>query len=137
MNAYQNILADLLQECPPSDVCYPVPYEPQASLEDKFIALNNALERSKRYGDRIMQLVSAFYMGRFLEKEAQSLRGHYAQRLSHHYRVTVSRVYFIFEIPGVGRLMKTTNTTMTLIRRLSFDEYQSLVLRASELFNRC
>jgi len=128
MSHYQTILADLFQVFPTEVEC-PVPYDSEATLEEKFTSIKKSIEKAKRLGDRRSQLASAFFMGQFLEREvdSSSLRSHFAQQMSTHYRLASIRVFYIFEMPGVEQIMRTAYTTLTMVRKLDFREYQDLV----------
>ena len=137
MNAYQIILEDLFRIIPAEVMTLTPPYEETATTDEKFDMLKESMERAKRLGNRQIQLVNAYFLGRFLEKELKSnaLRSHYAQRLTTHYRIAAIRTYYIFEVPGANQIMRTVNTTLTLIRKVSQERYQELVMRSLEIFN--
>jgi hypothetical protein len=126
-----------LQTLPFEVVCCPKPYTEEMTWEDKFNALYDSLERTRRLGSRILQLSMAFYLEQFLEVEVSAaMRTHYVQKLSYHYRITVTRVYYLFKLAGPNQLMRMKYTSLTLIRRLSLQEYQALLTRSFEIFNR-
>ncbi|CAB5145820.1 hypothetical protein RhiirA5_411367 [Rhizophagus irregularis] len=128
MDAFQIIYTDLYQNQPAVVVPYPPPFDDNISHGEKFRILKEAIERAKRFGNRILLLTNLFYMGHFLEKEMTgTLRSYYAQQLSIHYRTSAIRIYYIFELPGVAQITRTTQTTSTMIRQLSHEEYQKLV----------
>lgn len=136
MNAYQNILEDLLRIYPADVASCPPPYAENLSLDEKFMALNDAIIKSKRMGNRTLQLTNVYYLGKFLERDVNNLqRNYYAQQLSLHYRITAIRTFYIFEPHGVNQILKTTNTSLTMIRKLTQPEYSSLVERSVEIFN--
>ncbi|PKY30473.1 hypothetical protein RhiirB3_392598 [Rhizophagus irregularis] len=137
VNAHQKILEDLYQIFPIEVTPLVPPYNEEASMDSKFETLREAMRRSKRMGDRQMHLVNAFFLGQFLEKKVKTnaLRSHYTQQLTLHYRITSQRVYYLFEAFGVSQIMRTVNITLTLVRKLSQEEYQDLVMRSLEIFN--
>lgn len=137
MDSYQKILEDLYQIFPIEVTPYAPPYEETATMDAKFGALKEALERSRRLGNRQMQLMYAFLLGQFLEKDVSTnaLRTHYTQQLTQHYCVASQRTYGIFAALGADQIMRTVNTTLTLTRRLSQEEYQGLIIRSLEIFN--
>jgi hypothetical protein len=137
MEPYQSILEDLLQTTPEEVAPYPPPYEDHLDPERKFKILSGALKRIKHFSNRLLLLAYIFYLGRFLEKETESSlqRDYFARQLTTHYRISAIRLYYIFEIPGVNQIMRTTKTNITLLRELSTQQYQDLVLRSSEIFN--
>jgi hypothetical protein len=137
MNSYQLILEDILRILPTEVAPYVPPYGALSTMDEKFEALKESIERAKRLGNRQMQLANAFFLGRFLEKElgSNALRSYYMQKLTTHYRAAAIRTYYIFEAPGINQIMRTVNTTLTLVRRISQEEYQDLVMRSLEIFN--
>ena len=137
MSAYECILKDLRTMTPEGTLSYPPPYDAQSSLEEKFTSLQEAINRSKRLGHQALQLVNLFYMGQFLEKEVTTSpqRSLYAQQLSDHYRIISLRMYYIFEPFGAHQIAQITQTTPTMVRKLSQREYQDLVVKSIEIFN--
>ncbi|CAB4496104.1 unnamed protein product [Rhizophagus irregularis] len=57
------------------------------------------------------------------------------QQLTPHYHITSQQIYYIFEALGVNQIMRTENTTLTLVRKLRQEKYQDLVMRSLEIFN--
>ncbi|CAB4444375.1 unnamed protein product [Rhizophagus irregularis] len=137
MEPYQSILEDLLQTTPVEVTPFPLPYEPNMKPERKFEILCDALNRIKHFNNRLLLLVHLYYLGRFLEKETESSvqRSYFVRQLTAHYRTSATKIFYIFEIPGAKQIMRTKKTNVTLLRELNTQEYQDLVLRASEIFN--
>jgi hypothetical protein len=137
MSHYQNVLEDLRQRYPVEVLPYVPPYKETASMDEKFDALYETIDRAKRLGDRKLQLSNAYFIGQFLMKEVSlnSLRSHYSRRLSIHYRTVASRTYLIFECFGAAQIMRTSYTTLTTIRELRQEEYTDLVARSWRIFN--
>uniref|UniRef100_U9T933 Uncharacterized protein n=1 Tax=Rhizophagus irregularis (strain DAOM 181602 / DAOM 197198 / MUCL 43194) TaxID=747089 RepID=U9T933_RHIID len=77
--------------------------------ERKFEILCEALNQIKYFNNCLLLLVHLYYLDRFLEKETEF---------------------------RARQIMRTTKTNITLLRELNIQEYQGLVLRASEIFNR-
>jgi hypothetical protein len=138
MNNYRTILEDILMTSPDEVILPPPPYSEHMNLDEKFDAINDALERAKQLDNRLLQLTNMFYLGHFLEKiiKSKPLRSHYKQKLTIHYRITAVRIYYIFEIPGIHQIMRTTRTSLTLVRGLSKEEYQSLIAEVFQNFQR-
>ncbi|POG77157.1 hypothetical protein GLOIN_2v822785 [Rhizophagus irregularis DAOM 181602=DAOM 197198] len=137
MEPYQSILEDLLQTTPVEVTPFPLPYKPNMKPERKFEILCNALNRIKHFNNRLLLLVHLYYLGRFLEKETESSvqRSYFVRQLTAHYRTSATRIFYIFEIPGAKQIMRTKKTNVSLLRELNTQEYQGLVLQASEIFN--
>jgi len=136
MTYYQSILADLFQVFP-TEVRCPESFDMYTTHEEKFAAVTKALEHATRLGDRVLSLVYAFFLGKFLEKDLKlsPLRSYYKQQVSVHYKTVAIRVYYIFELPGVEQIMRTTNTSLTTVRKLSYKKYVDLVAKSFEIFN--
>ncbi|GBC33562.2 DDE-type integrase/transposase/recombinase [Rhizophagus irregularis DAOM 181602=DAOM 197198] len=137
MEPYQSILEDLLQTTPVEVTPFPLPYKPNMKPERKFEILCDALNRIKHFNNRLLLLVHLYYLGRFLEKETESSvqRSYFVRQLTAHYRTSATRIFYIFEIPGAKQIMRTKKTNVSLLRELNTQEYQGLVLQASEIFN--
>ena len=137
MNHYQTILDDLMNGLPVEVNEYPVPYEEWMTFENKIKMTRKALSRAKNINNRLLQLVNAFYLGRLLEVEADSndQREQYANQLTLHYRTVARRTYYLFEVPGVKQIMRTTKTTLTTIRTISSAEYEDLLQHSLNNFN--
>jgi hypothetical protein len=137
MDVYQEILTDLLQVPPVGTnvLSYPPPYESTMDKSTKFDLIKGALRRARSLEDRVLTLVNAYYLGQFLEVEAGSQRGFYSRQLTTHYRLSSTRLYYLFELHGISHLARTSRITLTMIRKLTQEEYQSLVLRSNQIFN--
>lgn len=137
MGHYQTLLDDMSNTLPYDAIEYPPPYDSHLTFDEKFELTKIALRRAKGTNDRILQLVNAFYLGQLLEIGTDSgrQRTQYAQRLTNHYRIVVKRVYYLFEIPGIRQIVRTTNTTLTTVRSISSSEYHDLLSEVSRIFN--
>ncbi|GET60682.1 hypothetical protein GLOIN_2v1780851 [Rhizophagus irregularis DAOM 181602=DAOM 197198] len=107
------------------------------NFEEKFRLMNEATERSKRVGDRVLWLVNLFYLGQLLERQTKDnkQRNYYRQQLTEHYRTIVTRMFYLFEYLGVEQIMRTIRITPTLLREVSQTEFQKLVTKALQIFN--
>ena len=136
MNNYRTILDDLSNILPVRVTTYSPPYEDYFTFEEKFMQTRKALTRAKNTNNWILQLANIFYLGQLLETGTEEDRNHYASQLTGHYKILTKRTYYIFEIPGVSQIMRTTKTKLSTIRLLSSKEYEDLVLEASNIFQR-
>ena len=136
MNNYRTILDDLSNILPVRVTTYSSLYEDYFTFEEKFMQTRKALTRAKNTNNRILQLANVFYLGQLLETGTEEDRNHYASQLTGHYKILTKRTYYIFEIPGVSQIMRTTKTKLSTIRLLSSKEYEDLVLEASNIFQR-
>ena len=82
-------------------------------------------------------LANVYYLGHFLEVEIRDNTrcGQFIQQLSIHFWTIAIRAYYIFEVSGVEQIMRTTQTTPTMIRKLNTAEYKDLVQKSVEIFN--
>ena len=136
MGAYHEILADMVASSVGLDtLSYPPPYSSDMDMTTKFNLINGALRRARSLEDRLLTLINAYYLGRFLEIEAGSQRGHYTRQLTAHYRISAIRLYHLFELQGVSHLARTSRITLTMVRQLTQEQYQSLVLESVQIFN--
>ena len=137
MDNFRTILGDLYQVLPTEPILCPVPFTRKMTFEEKFLNTLRALRRAKGLRNRILQLANAYYLGQLLEKGTESLtqRSYYAQKLSLHYRTAVVRTYYIFEPFGVTQIMRTENTSLTMIRQLGSQEFHDLVTESYNILN--
>jgi hypothetical protein len=127
--AYQVVLEDLQQTLPAEVSYYLPPFQENSTLEERFNLLVDLLYRSKRIGNRKLQLVTAFHLGKLLECDIvdRAQRNSYTNRLSVHYKTSTIRLYYIFSVHGPEQLMRSNRLTLTHIRNLSQDEFQRLM----------
>jgi len=137
MDNYLNILEDLYQTSPEEPLIFPLPYQEDEPFREKFYETLEALKRSKRLNDRLLQLVNVYYLGELLEKKAESFTQstYYAQKLSMHYRIAAIRMYYIFEPFGVAQIMRTQKTTLTMVRNAEFSKFCELVQKSWSIFS--
>jgi hypothetical protein len=134
---YQNVLHDLLLPIEEQDFNYVPPYSDGSTLDEKFNATIRSLFQAKRLQNRSLQLLYAYYLGQILEEQTNPIvkRTYYAQQLTSYYRITAVRVYYLFKPFGPMKVMNSTRTSLTIIRKLKTEEFQDLVLRSSLIFN--
>jgi hypothetical protein len=137
MTLYQSILEDLCQIQPTKVTPISPPYETNMAFNEKFRLTKDAIERSKRLRNRVLQITNLFYLGQLLEQDAENstIRSYYAQQLATHYQTVAVQIYYIFEVLGVEQIARTTRTTSTHVRNLSQTKYLELVSKALEIFN--
>ena len=84
----------------------------------------------------MLLLVNAYYMGKLLEFDAESLtrRHQFASRMTQYYRVSSVRMYYLYEHLGVKHLMKSTNMTLANVKNLSMAEFDELTLESLRIF---
>jgi hypothetical protein len=134
---YRTVLDDLLRPVSEEEMEYDPPYDQGSTLEEKFTLTLKALSRAKRFHNRPLQLLNAYFLGQLLETKTEShiQRNYYARRLSTHYRLTAVKAFIIFESFGPRKIMNTAKTSLTTIRQLSMEEYHDLVIEAQRIFN--
>lgn len=135
---YQAVLADLMQTTPVNIDELPPPFAEEVSLEHKFCLAHHALLRASRLNNRILMLMNAYYMGKLIEKEIDDphIRRLYANKLTPYYRVVTSRLYYLYEYSGPRQLTRSTQITLSTIRRLTAEEFLSLHVEALSIFQR-
>src|SRR4051794_10094737 len=119
MNNYQTILDDLSNILPIRVTTYSLLYEGYFTFEEKFMQTQKVLTRAKNTNNCILQLANIFYLEQLLETETEEERNRYASQLTEHYKILIKRTYYIFEIPGVSQIMRTTKTKLSTIRLLN------------------
>jgi hypothetical protein len=128
---------DLLQPINEFENKYELPYNSNATFEEKFNLTKQALLRAKRIQNQSLQLLNVYFLGQLLEREAEtfSQRGNYAQKLTTYYCIVFVRTYYLFEVFGTRKVMNATRTSLMAVRRLKSDEFWDLVLKALMIFN--
>jgi hypothetical protein len=89
------------------------------------------LRRAKKLHLQTLQILNAFYIGKFLEKdleEEECLK--YTKKLTCHYQIICTRAYFLFEFLDPKVILSMKKTTLTKIRKLTTQEYQDLIQMA-------
>jgi hypothetical protein len=130
------VLDDLLRPIIEDEIEYNPPYDHESTLEEKFTLTLRALSRAKRFQNRPLQLLNAYFLGQLLEtKVAPTEQDHYARKLSVHYRLTAIKTFIIFEAFGPKKVMSAANTSLTTVRRLTMEEYHDLAIEAQRIFN--
>lgn len=131
MTFFQDISEDLAQATPDETIDTNPPYTEDMTNDLKFEHLYRALLRAKRLHHRTLQLLNAYHIGKFLEKElAVKERPKYTKKLTYHYQNICSRTYFLFEFLGPKVIFSMKKTTLTMIRKLTTQEHQDLVCMA-------
>ena len=133
---FLDIHFDLHQKTPNDLQDFPPPYDDRDNFEEKFLKIRRAYGRAKRSNGRVLQLINAYFLGKLLEKEADTplQRSYYAQQLSQHLYTVSVRLYYIFEFLGTKQILRSLRTNVTMIRQLSAAEYRSLVNEAFLIF---
>jgi len=86
------------------------------------------LRRAKSMNNRREMLITAWYIGEAIETKTTSLteRVLCLKLMSQYYQKVVIRLYYIFEFLGVEVLNCSTDTTLTMISKLSNSQYMTL-----------
>lgn len=136
-NNYQTVLDDLTRPLTIEETEIPPPYNNELPFHEKFNITLRAINRASRLRDRILMLLNAYYMGKLLEDDEESIarRTYYSSKLSQYYRIVSVRLYYLYEYLGPRRIMNSTGTTLTNIRNLRSSEYLELVSMALNIFN--
>jgi hypothetical protein len=131
MMPFQDISEDFTQISVDSTVNADPPYTEDMANDLKFDRTYKALIRAKKLHQRTLQLLNAFYIGKFLEKDLEiEERPKYLKKLTYHYQVVCTRTYFLFEFLGPKAILNVKKTSLTTIRKLTTQEYQDLVYMA-------
>ena len=87
------------------------------------------INRASWLRDRILILLNAYYIGKLLEDDKESLtrRTYYSSKLSQYYRIVLVRLYYLYEYFGPKRIMNSTGTTLMNIRNLRSSKFLELV----------
>lgn len=129
MSEFPKILEDLKLQSPHGSLT-PVPiYNPNDTYDQQIKFLLKQLHRAKRMHNRKEILLNAWYIGEIVETLVDSSRERTQclELLSSYYRKTIVRTYYIFEFLGASQIIRTQQTSLTMISRLTVSQYQSLV----------
>jgi hypothetical protein len=105
----------------------PPPYENDQENIIKISITYHYLLRTLRRRNRIESLVYAYYLGSILDTLPRDQLRSARRIVSRHYYVTSIRTYYIFEHYGVEQVYRSTFTYLGAVRRLTDDEYRSLL----------
>ena len=111
------------------------PYQTDATLTQKVRLTYQTLLRSTRMRNRLLSLVNAFYLGQLIDDATISPAQRTLQMatITKHYYRTAIRVYHLFENLGVHRIFDTQRLTLTMVRQLKSNEYQTLLLKTLDI----
>ena len=126
MMPYENICSDLSLTSDNFPELSPAPYRDELDEKSKIILTYRCLLRAQRLKQRKRSLIFAFYLGQLIENNNFSAK-EMKKIISEYYYLVAVRIYYIFESnPALLELSQIT--TLTMVRRLSSNEYHSLVM---------
>ena len=107
-------------------------------IEDPKTQINfliKQLRRAKSTNNRKEMLLNAWYIGEVIETKTATLteRTLCMKLLTSYYQKVIVRLYYIFEFLGSEQLYRTTNTTLTMISKLSNSQYLALQQEAGTI----
>jgi hypothetical protein len=127
MTFFQDISEDLTQATIDETMNINPPYTEDMTNNLKFEHLLRALLRAKKLRHRTLLLLNAYHIGRFLEKDLElKERPKFTKQLTYHYQIVCSRMYFLFEFLDPKAIFGMKKTSLTMIRKLTTQEYQDL-----------
>lgn len=122
------ILEDLLATTPEFVQVTPIPYDLLQPIENQVLQTYRYMQRAIRMKNRILSLVYAYYLGELLEGIVnRSQQSYLNQHLTKYHLTGCRRTYSLFERSGIEQIWRTRHTTLTMITKLKFSEYQLLV----------
>ncbi|GES88278.1 hypothetical protein GLOIN_2v1478891 [Rhizophagus clarus] len=102
------------------------PYNETMDDKSKISITYKCLLRAQRLKQRKTALTYAFYLGKLIES-CPIIQKLAKKDISDHYYQTAIRTYYIFEINSF-QIMGTQEITLSMIRRLTSQQYHSLII---------
>lgn len=135
MRKYTIIRQDLDEILINEDITITPPFDDNMDLLTKVSITYQMLQRTTQLGERIPTLLNAYHLGKLLVMDIteRSLRIYAKSMLTEHFRVMSLRTYYIFELIGIEQILRTVNTTASMIRTLKASDFKKLRREAAEL----
>jgi len=129
------ILAELYETTPTNLMTMPDPYDSRKTLEQNVIDLFYQLRWSLRAQKRIEGLVSAFYLGQFIEQRplTPEQRARCRGLLTKHYICCCQRIFDLFSIQGIAQIYRTKRVYFWYFSVLSKREFVRLIQEAENM----
>lgn len=128
-NIKEILITDLMESSPENIQPIPIPYDLSQSIDVQIQQLYESIRYATRRKHRILSLVYAYHLGELLENISNHQQQIQASRqLSKYYRNACRRLYYIFYPYGINQIWRTKRITLKLIYRLSFEDYQMIIL---------
>lgn len=127
----QTILADLQLDTPEQPEVTPPFYRDNDSPVAKVKMLLRQYRRAKSLNNRIEKLLVMWYIGEIVENVASDVeRKGCIQVLTEHQFKLAKRVYYLYELLGPKQIVRTLQTTVTMIYKLKLPQFQTLAQQA-------
>lgn len=127
----QTILADLQLDTPERPEVTPPFYRDNDSPVAKVKMLLRQYRRAKSLNNRIEKLLIMWYIGEIVENVASDVeRKGCIQVLTEHQFKLAKRVYYLYELLGPKQIVRTLQTTVTMIYKLKLPQFQTLAQQA-------
>jgi hypothetical protein len=127
----QAILADLQLNTPEQPDVTPPFYRDNDTPAAKVKMLLRQYRRTKSLNNRIEKLLVMWYIGEVVENVASDVeRKGCIQVLTDHQFKLAKKVYYLYELLGPKQIVRTQQTTVTMIHKLKVSQFQTLVQHA-------
>ena len=122
------IVDDLLATTPNLVLVTLVPYNPDHSAHTKILQVYRCMQRAIRMKNRILSLAYAYYLGELLENIVdRSQQSYLSKQLSKYHLSVCHHTYGLFERSGIEQIWRTKHTTLAMVSKLKFSDYQLIV----------
>ena len=124
----QTILADLQIDTHEHPEITPPFYQENDAPAAKVKMLLRQYRRTKSLNNRKEKLLVMWYIGEVVENVATDVeRKGCIQVLTEHQFKLAKKVYYLYELLGPTQIVRTQQTTITMIHKLKLPRYQALV----------
>ena len=129
MTTIQNLILDnLLATTPDMISVTPAPYDPIYSAYTQILQVYRCMQYTIHMKNRILSLAYAYYLGELLENITDRAQQSYLSKQLSKYHLSVCRRTFgLFEKSGIEQIWRTKHTTLTMISKLKFSDYQLII----------
>jgi hypothetical protein len=133
---FNEILADIYETVPVNPMSLPDLYNEDLSLEQNVADLLYQLRWSLRTDKRIEGLVTAYYLGEYLERRplTPKQRARCRALLTKHYITCCQRIYDFFSIQGIKQIYRTKRTCFWMFRAMKKSDLVRLAREAEDMF---
>ena len=123
------IIQDLLETTVQETQQIPIPYNISDSQELQISQTYYSIKHAIRTRKRIKSLVYAYYLGELLENLSnRSQQTMLLRRITKYHKLASRRIYYIFLTNGIEQIWKTKKITLNIVYKLSFTDYQMIIL---------
>jgi len=121
---YEDIILDILEPLSGNEQLIS-PYDDSMDRKTQFSIAFKALRRSTQLKSRLLSLINAYFLGKFLQNLGVKERNKYRRKVTTHYLVMVDYTFDIFE-PRPLQLLTTRLVSVQHLKKLKREDVTKL-----------